>query len=400
MKLKLLLIAALTLGGLGYFLLRGFSAGDAAPDPHAAQNGAAKPGLPVYAAEAVRQPMPEQISTVARVQPMASVAVMPRIDGLIASVNVNEGQEVKVGDLLFTLDDRALQAALRQAQANLAKDRALLENAKRNVNRLTPLAAKNFTSAQSLDQAKTDVATYEASVAADDAQVQSSQVQLSYTVIHAAIAGRIGSINSKLGNLVRQSDSTPLTTINQLQPIYVTFSVQQAYLDDLQTAMTKGPVPVSASFPAAKEFNTVVGAMPPPQAGQIAFIDNTIDPASNTLMVKARFDNANERLWPGQYVNVVVTLRTDPNALVVPTAALQVGQQGNYVWIIKPDMTVEMRPVAVAQRIGDKAVLTKGVEPGERVVTEGQMRLENGVHVSIEQAQATPQATPSAGTAQ
>lgn len=385
MKLKFLLIAAVGFVGVSYFVVRSFSNGDAAPDPHAQQ---AKPGLPVYAAEVVEQPMPEQISTVARVQPMASVSVQPRIDGLIASVNVTEGQEVKAGDLIFTLDDRALQAALRAAQANLAKDRALLENAQRNVNRLIPLAAKNFTSAQNLDQAKTDVATLEATVAADEAQVQSSQVQLTYTVIKAPIAGRIGSINSKLGNLVRQADTTPLTTIIQLKPIYVAFSVQQTYLDDLQIAMTTGPVPVIATFPDAKEFVSAVGTTPPHQSGEVAFLDNSIDAASNTLMVKARFANDNERLWPGQYVNVVVTLRTDPNAIVVPIAALQVSQQGSYVWTIKPDMTVEMRPVSVAQRIADKAVITKGVAPGERVVTEGQMRLENGVRVSIEQPKA------------
>jgi multidrug efflux system membrane fusion protein len=385
MKSKLLLIAAVGLAGLGYLGLRGFGNGDAAPDPHAHIN---KPGLPVYAAEVTQQPMPQQIATVARVQPMATVAVQPRIEGVIESVNVAEGQEVTAGQLLMTLDDRALQAALRQAQANLAKDRAQLENAKRNVNRLIPLAAKNFTSAQSLDQAKTDVATFEAMVAGDEAQVQADQVQLSYTIIKAPISGRIGSINSKMGNLVRQADTTPLMTINQLRPIYVAFSVQQNYLDDLQAAMQAGPVPVSATFPDAKQYTSIVGETPPAQRGEVAFIDNTIDAASNTLTVKARFDNADERLWPGQYVNVVVTLKTDPKAIVVPTDALQISQQGSYVWVIKDDMTVEMRPVTVAQRIGDKAVIAKGVSPGEKVVTEGQMRLENGSKVSIEQRKA------------
>ncbi|TXH36243.1 MAG: efflux RND transporter periplasmic adaptor subunit [Rhodospirillaceae bacterium] len=385
MKSKLLLIAAVALAGLGYLAVRGFGSGDAAPDPNAHHS---QPGLPVYAAEVTQQPMPQQIDTVARVQPMATVAVQPRIEGVIASVNVQEGQEVKAGDLLMTLDDRALQAALRQAQANLAKDRAQLENAKRNVNRLIPLAAKNFTSAQTLDQAKTDVAAFEATVAADEAQVQADQVELSYTVIKAPISGRIGSINSKLGNLVRQADTTPLMTINQLRPIYVSFSVQQNYLDDIQAAMQAGPVHVAAIFPDAKQLPSIVGETPPAQQGDVAFIDNTIDSASNTLTVKAKFDNIDERLWPGQYVNIIMTLKTDPKAIVVPTDALQISQQGSYVWIVKPDMTVEMRPVTVAQRIENKAVISKGVSPGEKVVTEGQMRLENGAKVSVEQRKA------------
>ena len=385
MKSKLLLIAAVALAGLGYLTVRGFGDGDAAPNPNAHHS---EPGSPVYAAEVTQQPMPQQIDTVARVQPMATVAVQPRIEGVIASVNVQEGQEVKAGDLLMTLDDRALQAALRQAQANLAKDRAQLENAKRNVNRLVPLAAKNFTSAQSLDQAKTDVAAFEATVAADEAQVQADQVELSYTVIKAPISGRIGSINSKLGNLVRQADTMPLMTINQLRPIYVSFAVQQNYLDDIQAAMQAGPVRVAAIFPDAKQLPSIVGDTPPAQQGEVAFIDNTIDSASNTLMVKAKFDNTDERLWPGQYVNVVMTLKTDPKAIVVPTDALQIGQQGSYLWVIKSDMTVEMRPVTVAQRIANKAVISKGVSPGEKVVTEGQMRLENGSKVSVEQRKA------------
>ena len=225
MRLKILVIAGIGLVGIGYLALRSLSIGDAAPDPRPAAQAPA--GLPVFAATVAVKPMPVEIATVARVQPIASVAIQPRIDGVITSVAVEEGQDVKAGDLLFTLDDRALQAALKQAQANLAKDQASLDNARRNVDRLVPLAAKNYTSVQSLDQAKTDVATFEATVLADQAQVQADQVQLSYTRITAPIAGRLGAIAFKLGNTVHQADSTSLVTINQLHPIYVAFAIQQ-----------------------------------------------------------------------------------------------------------------------------------------------------------------------------
>ncbi|HVI89709.1 MAG TPA: efflux RND transporter periplasmic adaptor subunit [Dongiaceae bacterium] len=413
MRFKLVLIAAIGLAGIGYVAFRSLSIGDAAPDPHAHQ--ATQPGLPVTAVTVAVKPMPIEIATVARVQPMASVAIQPRLDGVITSVAVAEGQDVQASDLLFTLDDRALQAALKQAQANLAKDQALLENAKRNADRLVSLAAKNFTSAQSFDQAKTDVATFEATTLADQAQVQADQVQLSYTRITAPIAGRLGTINFKLGNSVRQADSTSLVTINQIHPIYVAFAIQQDDLNHLRAAMAKGPVKVTATFgktralvgtaAAAQSVATVDPADDPANAGTIranrqeegvvAFIDNTIDTASNTVIVKARFDNPRDRLWPGQFVNVVMTLSTDPRAVVIPNEALQISQQGTYVWLIKSDNTVATQSVKVDRRVGDELVISDGLKGGETVVTEGQMRLDTGAKVEIEK----PQAKPASGNA-
>lgn len=407
MRIKLVLIAAIGLAGIGYVAFRSLSVGDAAPDPHAHQAG--QPALPVTAATVAVKPMPVEIATVARVQPMASVAIQPRIDGVITSVAVQEGQDVQAGDLLFTLDDRALQAALKQAQANLAKDQALLENAKRNADRLASLAAKNFTSTQSLDQAKTDVATYEATTLADQAQVQADQVQLSYTRIAAPIAGRLGTINFKLGNSVRQADATSLVTINQIHPIYVAFSVQQDDLNHLRAAMAKGPVRVTATFgktramtgtaAAIETVATVDPADDPTQGGSIranrleegsvAFIDNTIDPASNTLVVKAKFDNPRDRLWPGQFVNVLMTLRTDPQAVVMPNEALQISQEGTYVWVVKADQTVAMQPVKINRRVGDELVVDSGLKGGETIVTEGQMRLDVGSKVAIQKPAAS-----------
>jgi multidrug efflux system membrane fusion protein len=411
MRVKLVLVAAIGLAGIGYVAFRSLSVGDAAPDPHAHQT--AQPGLPVTATKVAVKPMPVEIATVARVQPIANVAIQPRIDGVITSVAVEEGQDVQAGDLLFTLDDRALQAALKQAQANLAKDQALLENARRNADRLVPLAAKNFTSVQNLDQAKTDVATYEATTLADQAQVQADQVQLSYTRITAPIAGRLGAINFKLGNSVRQADVASLVTINQIHPIYVTFSVQQDDLNHLRAAMAKGPVGVTATFgktralvgtaAAAQAVATVDPADDPANGGAIranrqeqgvvAFIDNTIDTASNTVIVKARFDNPRDRLWPGQFVNVVMTLSTEPQAVVIPNEALQISQQGSYVWLIKSDNTVATQSVKVDRRVGDELVIGAGLKGGEMVVTEGQMRLDTGAKVEIEKPSTSKPAT-------
>ena len=400
MRLKFILFAGIALAGLGYVAMRSLSVGDAAPDPRPQK---AQAGFPVTVAQVATKPMPVQIATVGRVQPMASVAIQPRIDGVISSVAVQEGQDVAAGDLLFTLDDRALQAALKQSQANVAKDQALLDNAKRNADRLVPLAAKNFTSVQTVDQAKTDVATFEATLLADQAQMQSNQVQLSYTRITAPIAGRLGSINLKLGNSVRQADTTPLVTINQLHPIYVAFSVQQDDLNHLKAAMKAGPVGVAATFgktraligtaAAAQAVATVDPDDDPDNGGQVrtnrqeqgivAFIDNTIDTASNTFIVKAAFDNPRDRLWPGQFVNVLMTLKVEPNAIVVPTKTIQIGQKGTFVWVVKQDMTVEARSIKINRRVGEDSVIASGLQPGETVVADGQMRLDVGSKVSV-----------------
>lgn len=400
MRFKLFLFAGIGLAGIGYVAFRSLGIGDAAPDP---RSQTVQQGLPITIATVVAKPMPVQIATVGRVQPIASVAIEPRIDGVIASVNVEEGQDVKAGDLLFTLDDRALQAALKQAQANIAKDQALLANAKRNVDRLLSLVTKNFTSVQTVDQAKTDVATFQATELADEAQVQSNEVQLSYTRITAPITGRLGTINFKLGNTVRAADTTPLVTINQLHPIYVAFAIQQDDLNHLKAAMAAGPVAVQATFgktramigtaASAQAIATVDPADDPvnggavranrQEEGTVAFIDNTIDTASNTLVVKARFNNPRDRLWPGQFVNVVMTLRVEPNAIVIPTKCIQISQKGTYVWVIKPDMTVEARNIRIDRRIGEESVIRSGLAPGEMIVADGQMRLDVGSRVSI-----------------
>jgi membrane fusion protein, multidrug efflux system len=343
---------------------------------------------PVLAATVMQKPMPVQIDTVGRVQAIATVAVRSRVDGVIRRVAVEDGQVVKAGDLLFELDDQEAQAELQTAAANLARDRAQLEIAKRDEERLQPLAAKDFASRQQLDQLRTNVTAAEATLAADQAQLEAAKIRLAYTVIRAPIDGRIGTIASKVGSSIRPNDTTALMTINQLQPIYVAFAVPQRYLGDLQDAMAVGELPVTATIP---------GREAEPQAGMVSFIENEVDPTTNTLSVKASFANGHDRLWPGQYVNVVVTLRVDPDAIVVPAEAVQMGQQGPYVFVIRSDDTVEMRPVEVARAAGQETVIAQGLSAGERIVTEGQLRLEPGVKVDVTQPEissADPAAAP------
>jgi multidrug efflux system membrane fusion protein len=335
--------------------------------------------VPVTVVPVAQKPAPVEISTVGRVQTQASVAVRSRIDGVIAAVLVADGQEVKAGDELFRIDDREVQAALKQAQGNLVRDQALLVNAQRQLTRLTPLAAKNFTTKQDLDTASANVATLQGTLVADQAAIDAAKVTLSYTSIRAPIAGRIGTIAFKLGSSVRSADSTALVTINQLQPILVAYSISQEDMSELQRAMAAGQVEVRARIPDSAA---------PPQQGTVSYVENAIDPATNTLSVKAVFPNTDEVLWPSQFVNVTMIVRTDPKALVVPAAAVQVNQDGNYVWVVKDDKTVEMRKVTVARQIGEETVLNDGVNAGDQVVTEGQLRLEQGTKV-----EATPAGT-------
>jgi len=330
---------------------------------------------PVLVADVVAKPMPVEITTIGHVQTVASVAVRSRIDGQIAKVLVRDGQDVKAGDVLFQLDDRQAQAQLAQAQGVLMKDRAQLKFAQQEVARYGSLIHKNAASLQQLQQSQANQGALEGTVKADEAQVANLQAQLSYTVIRAPIDGRIGTVLLKEGNTIQSSSSgAPLLMLNQMHPIYVSFAVPQSDLARIQKAMEAGPVPVSASAPDSGEG---------PETGKVAYIDNAIDSASNTLSVKAEFANADERLWPGQFVNVAVTLRIEPDALVVPSEAVQIGQQGFYVYVVKPDMTAELRTVTVDHVADNQTVIAKGVAKGEKVVTVGQLRLKNGVKVQI-----------------
>ncbi|HJQ58403.1 MAG TPA: efflux RND transporter periplasmic adaptor subunit [Vineibacter sp.] len=369
MKSRLLLVLAfLAVGAISAWAFR-----TAGPPPADAGRTADR-AKPVQAATASLRAMPVQIDAVGHVEARSSVVIRSRIDGVIAKVWVEDGQDVAAGDLLITLDDRQARAALRQSEGTLARDRAQLETARRDLARAEPLARSGAAPKQLLDQALGNVAALEGSVTADEALVENNKIQLSYTEIRAPISGRIGTIGSRLGSSIRAADTAALVTINQLDPIYVNFSVPQRALASLQDAMAAAKVPVRV---------TIAGRDGQPLEGTVAYIDNTIDAASGTLSVRATVTNAQRHLWPGQFVNVTATLRVDPQAIVIPAEALQTGQDGAFVFVISADMTVNARQVIVDRTMGDSAVIRSGLSAGERVVTSGQLRLSEGNRVEI-----------------
>jgi len=339
------------------------------------QTPAARPqgAIPVRVATAMNKPTPVQLNTIGTVQTIASVALKSRIDAVIDKVLVQDGQFVKAGDILFQLDNRAAEAQVHQAEATLARDQVQLANAQRNVERDQTLLSKDFVSHQQFDTDSATAKALQASVLADQAQLENSKVLLTYYTIIAPIDGRVGMIAIKRGNSIKSND-VPLATINQIQPIYVTIAVPQSALPELRAAMTQGPVAVQV-LPQGDKGT--------PVEGRIAFFENTIDSTSGTIGVRATFANDEQRLWPGQFVNASILVRTDPDALVVPPAAVQVGQNGSYVFVIKDDGTAETRAVTIDRTVDGKAVVSKGLRSGEKVVTDGQLRLSDGARVQI-----------------
>jgi len=362
------LLAVLAGGGIAY---RALITGSARSETAAPPRGG--PTVPVVIAVAKREPTPVRLDAVGTVQTIASVAVKSRLDGQIAEVKVQDGQYVKAGDPVLLLDSRAAEAQVRQMEAQQARDRAQLTNAKRDVERFAPLVAKDFVSHQQYDTAATTARALEASVKADEAALENARVLLTYYTITAPMDGRIGTIALKAGSNVKAND-VPILTINQTKPIWVAFSLAESDFPAVRRAMEGGAVEVDVAAPGDSEA---------PERGRVSFFENAIDTATGTIGLKATFDNPQERLWPGEFVNVAVMLSVEQEALVVPQAAVQVGQSSTYVFVIKPDNTAEMRPVQVSRSVAGKSVIAKGLDAGEQVVTDGQLRLTNGSRVEI-----------------
>jgi multidrug efflux system membrane fusion protein len=341
-------------------------------DIAAAGQPAQAPAVAVGVATAVSKPVPVEFGTIGTVTTYATVALKSRIDGEIMEVHLKDGQDVKAGDLLFTIDSRAIRAQLEQVQANLARDQALLISAQREVERQNSLVKKNFASKQAVDQARASADSLAASVQADQAAIDAVKVQLSYTEIRAPIDGRAGVVNLPRGNMVKANDTGALVVLNQLRPIYIAFALPQRELPRVRQAMAGGPLTVSATIP---------GDSGPPLTGNLTFVDNAVDPSTGTIQLRATFDNEETRLWPGQFVNVTLTLRVEQAAIVVPDAAVQQGQNGAYVFVVRSDSTVEMRPVVVDRSLAGESVIASGLAAGESVVVEGQLRLTPGMRV-------------------
>jgi membrane fusion protein, multidrug efflux system len=330
--------------------------------------------VPVTVAPVVRREMPIEISVIGTAEAFSNVAIRSQITGQLQKVNFTEGDDVQQGQVLFTLDRRPLELALREAQANLERDTARAENAAVMAKRYEDLAKRGIATREQVDTSRSDMSALNATVNADKAAVENATVQLDYATIKAPISGRTGALMVHEGNLVRANDTTPLVTINQIMPISVTFAIPEARLPDLKRYMAGGSLKVTATPPNDEG---------PAAVGRITFVDNAVDETTGTIRIKGTFPNVDRRLWPGQFVNVVVTLTTDPKAIVVPSVAVQSGQQGTYVFVVEPDQTVEMRPVTVARTSVTDTVLADGVEPGETVVTDGHLRLVPGSRISV-----------------
>lgn len=333
-----------------------------------------KEAVPVSAATVVQKTVPVQLRAIGNVEAYSTVGVKSQIGGELLSVHFKEGQDVNKGDLIFTNDPRPYEAALKQAEANLAKDTAVLENAREEVRRYAELVEKGYVAQEQYDQIRTNSAALEATVNADKAIVENARLQLKYCYIYSPITGRTGNLMSHQGDLIKANADNPMVTINQIQPIYVDFAVPEQYLNEIKKYVSFGKLKVEA-FISKEDVK--------PEQGVLTFIDNTVDMTTGTIKLKGTFVNKERRLWPGQFVNAVLTLTSQPNAIVVPSQAIQTGQSGQYVFAIKSDLTVESRPVVIGRALDGETVVEKGLQPGDKVVTDGQLRLIPGAKVEI-----------------
>jgi membrane fusion protein, multidrug efflux system len=336
--------------------------------------GRSREAVPVLVATATQKTMPLQIRAVGNVEAYSTVAVKSQVTGVLTQAHFKEGDNVKKGQLLFTIDPRPFEAALKQAEANLARDTAQLQNSREQARRYAELVKKEYVSKEQYDQIRANADAAEAVVQADQAGVENAKVQLSYCYIFSPIDGQVGTLLVNEGNLVRVNDGTPLVVINQVAPIFVTFSVPEQNLPDIRRHITTGSLKVGARFQSDEGRS---------EQGNLAFIDNAVDRTTGTIKLKAEFKNTDKRLWPGQFINVALTLTTESDAVVVPAEAIQVGPEGQHVFVVKSDNSVEVRPVVVARTDEGEAVIAQGLQAGEQIVREGQFLLNADSRVEI-----------------
>ncbi|HTQ23175.1 MAG TPA: efflux RND transporter periplasmic adaptor subunit [Candidatus Binataceae bacterium] len=335
--------------------------------------------VPVLIAQAMLKTVPVQLHAIGTVEAYSTVSVRSQVDGKIAEAHFHEGQDVKKGDLLVTIDPRPFQAALRQAEANLARDRAQMAQAANDEKRFAYLLEQGVGSREQSDQAHATAQALRATVMADEAAVQTAKINLDYTEIRSPIDGRTGNLMLHPGNLVKANDATgAIVTINQIKPIYVDFNVPEKDLDEVRRDMNGHQLAVLAR-PRSRELE------PAPENGTLSFIDNTVNATTGTFELKGLFANAEERLWPGQYVDVTLTLSELPDTILVPSQAVQTSQDGSFVFVVERDMSAKARPVIVGDSLDGKTVIKSGLKAGETVVTDGQLRLFPGAKVKVKQ---------------
>jgi multidrug efflux system membrane fusion protein len=332
--------------------------------------------VPVVTGMADQRNIPLQLKAIGNVEAYNTVTIKPLVGGEVEGVYFREGQDVKKGDLLFKIDPRPYIAALKQAEATLARDQAQAKNAEEQAKRYAVLVQKEYVSKDQYDQLRANADALAAAVEADRANVENSRLQLEYCTITSPINGRAGSVLVNTGNVIKANDIA-MTTINQIVPTYVTFTVPEQNLAEIKKYSAIKGLSVEAIIPGDEER---------PARGELTFIDNAVDKTTGTIKLKGTFDNNDRRLWPGQFVDVILTLTTEPNRVLVPTSAVQTGQQGQYVYVIKDDMTAELRIVKTGRTYEDLTIIDNGVAPGEKLVTDGQLRLVPGTKVEIKNA--------------
>jgi multidrug efflux system membrane fusion protein len=362
-----LIVAAATAGLAAYF-----STDSRAREARKAPKGPA--AVPVTLAAVVQENVPVRLQAIGNVEPYLTVALKARVDGQIVAVNFREGQEVKKGDVLFRIDPRPYEAALRQAEANALRDRAARDQARSQERRYQELLAKNFISKEAYAQIRTNAETAQATAGASQAALENARLNLGYCTIRSPLDGYVGKVLLQAGNLVKANDVNPLVVINQVKPVYVNFAVPEQSLPEIRRRNAEAPLRAD-----------VVPADPsaPHPAGRLAFIDNAVDPTTGTIRMRAQFDNDAAVLWPGQFVNVSLELYEQRDAIVIPAQAVQNGPDGQYVYVVGQDMLAEVRRVKIQRADAERAIVASGLAKGERVVTRGQLRLAPKTRVRV-----------------
>ncbi len=330
--------------------------------------------VPVNVGTALQKTVPIQIRTFGNVEAFSSISVKAKIGGELTKVFFQEGDEVQEGEPIFTIDPRPYEAALKEAEANLARDEALAEKAEADLKRYENLLNEGIVSQEQYDQFSSTADALRAAIEADTAAVENARLQLSYCFITSPIAGRTGRLLENKGNQIKANADDPMVVIHQIQPIYVTFKVPEKHLPDILQRIKREKLKVSAFIPDEQEYL---------QEGTLTFLDNEVDQKTGTVKLKATFANKEKLLWPGQFVDVTLTVGERMNAVVVPSPAVQTGQDGDYVFVVKPDLTVESRHVAVGFSVQGETIIETGIEAGEKVVTDGQIRLVPGSRIEI-----------------
>ena len=368
---RLFLFGGAGLLAIAILLFAYFGTDIRAKEPKASKEPAA---VPVSVTQVVQQAVPVRLQAIGNVEAYSTVSLKARVDGQIVEVNFREGQEVRRGSVLFKIDPRPFEAALRQAEATLARDIAQRDQARAQERRYKDLLERNFVSKDAYAQFRTNADTATAVAEASKAAADNAKLNLEYCTIRSPIDGYTGKIQIQIGNLVKANDTNPLVTINQVHPIYVSFAVPEQSLPSIRTYMAQGPLAVAAAPPNSDK---------PAAGGKLIFVDNAVDPTTGTIKLRGQFENKDNALWPGQFVSVDIKLSEQKDAIVIPSQSVQTGPDGQYVFVIKPGMTAEIRKITVQRTEGDNAVIASGLKRGEQVVTRGQLRLTPGTKVLV-----------------